>query len=69
MAIAGLAVLPAGCGASISTSGAPGSAQPSGNPLAGLTADQIAARAQADLKSASSVHVAGRSPTPARRSS
>ena len=59
MAIAGLAMLAAGCGASTSTSGAPGSAQPSGNPLAGLTADQIAARAQADLKSASSVHVAG----------
>jgi len=59
MAIAGLAVLAAGCGASTSTSGASGSAQPSGSPLAGLTANQIAARAQADLESASSVHVAG----------
>jgi hypothetical protein len=62
MAISGLAVLVAGCGASTSTSGAPGStgsAQPSGNPLAALTAGQIAAQAQADLRSASSVHVAG----------
>jgi len=53
------------CGTSASstlaTSNAPSSAsaQPSGNPLAGLTADQIAARTTADLKTVSSVHVTG----------
>ena len=35
------------------------SATPSANPLAGLTANQIAAKAIADLKAASSVHYAG----------
>jgi hypothetical protein len=62
MTISGLAVLAAGCGASTSTSGASAStasARPSVNPLASLTADQIIAKADADLKAASSVHVAG----------
>jgi hypothetical protein len=35
------------------------SAAPSANPLAGLTADQIAAKAVANLRAASSVHYAG----------
>jgi hypothetical protein len=62
MASCGLAVLAAGCGtagSASSTAGTPASAAPSGNPLAGLTADQIAAKAQTDLKTASSVHIAG----------
>jgi hypothetical protein len=62
MAAAGLAILAAGCGASTSTSGTPAStasARPSANPLASLTADQIITKADADLKAASSVQVAG----------
>ena len=62
MAISGRAVLAAGCGTAGSTSstaGTPALATPSGNPLAGLTADQIATKAEADLKAASSVHIAG----------
>jgi hypothetical protein len=62
MVIGGLAVLAAGCGASASSPGAPastGSAQSPGSPLAGLTADQIVTRADADLKTVSSVHVTG----------
>jgi hypothetical protein len=38
----------------------PASAAPARNPFAGLTADQIASKAVADFKSASSVHVNGR---------
>jgi hypothetical protein len=53
MAAAGLTVLAAGCGGGSS----PGPA--SASPLAGLTADQILTRAVADLKTASSVHIAG----------
>jgi len=53
----------AACGASAS-SGSAGSnttatASASGNPLAGLTSDQIASKATADLKAVSSVHIAG----------
>jgi hypothetical protein len=40
---------------------APAVAAPAGNPLAGLTADQIAAKAYTDLQSASSVHFYGSS--------
>ena len=55
----------AACGTSASSGSAgsnttaTASGQPSGNPLAGLTADQIASRATADLKAVSSVHIAG----------
>ena len=64
IAVALLAVLAVGCGASSSTSGAPAStsgapASTSGNPLAALTARQILTKAIADFKAASSVHVAG----------
>lgn len=74
IAVALLAVLAAGCGASTSTptsaststststapaSTAPASTAPPGNPLAALTARQILTKAIADLKAASSVHVAG----------
>jgi hypothetical protein len=48
---------PATSTAATGTSAAPASA--SGNALSGLTADQIAARASADLRSASSVHITG----------
>lgn len=41
------------------TATAAASAKPAGNPLAGLTADQIANKATADLKAVSSVHVTG----------
>lgn len=66
IAVALLAVLAAGCGASAttsgpsaSTSGAPASTTPPGNPLAALTARQILSKAVADFKAASSVHIAG----------
>ena len=53
----------AACGASASSSPAgsntTATASASGNPLAGLTADQIASKATADLKAVSSVHIAG----------
>jgi hypothetical protein len=57
-AVAGVVVLAgaAGCGSSASS---PPAATAAANPLAGLTGDQIAARAVADLKAASSVHIAG----------
>jgi len=57
IAIAMLAVLAAGCGASSASAGAPAST--AGNPLAALTARQILAKAIADFKASSSVHVAG----------
>ena len=43
-----------------STATASASAQPSGNPLAAMTADQIAAKAATDFKTVSSVHVTGK---------
>jgi hypothetical protein len=61
-AVSALALLAVGCGAAgsaSSTAGTSASATPSVNPLAGLTAGQIATKAQADLKAASSVHIAG----------
>lgn len=61
-AIVGTAILAgaAACGTTASSHPAQAaSATPSANPLAGLTAGQIAAKAIADLKAASSVHVAG----------
>ena len=57
IAVALLAVLAAGCGASSTTSGAPAST--AGNPLAALTARQILTKTIADFKAASSVHIAG----------
>jgi len=59
IAVALLAVLAAGCGASSATSGAPASTAPPGNPLAALSARQILAKTIADFKAASSVHIAG----------
>jgi hypothetical protein len=59
IAVALLAVLAAGCGASSATSGAPASTAPPGNPLAALSARQILAKTVADFKAASSVHIAG----------
>jgi hypothetical protein len=58
-AIVGVVMLAgtAACGSSASSQSA--STTPSANPLAGLTGDQIAAKAVADLKAASSVHIAG----------
>jgi hypothetical protein len=58
----------AACGTSASstsaaanaTTSASASAQASGNPLAGMTADQIATQATTDLKNVSSVHITGR---------
>jgi hypothetical protein len=50
------------CGAVIAGAtacGGTGSAKPTGDPLAGLTAAQIASRAISDLKAVSSVHVSG----------
>lgn len=47
------------CGTTSSSPSAAASAKPSVNPFAGLTADQIVSKAAADLKAASSVHVAG----------
>ena len=61
-AIVGMAILAGAtaCGTTASSQPAQAaSATPSANPLAGLTADQIAAKAVADLKAASSVHCAG----------
>jgi hypothetical protein len=61
-AIVGTAILAGAtaCGTTASSQSAQAaSATPSANPLAGLTADQIAAKAIADLKAASSVHFAG----------
>jgi hypothetical protein len=56
----------AACGTSASSTSATSNttataaaAKPSGNPLAGLTADQIASKATADLKAVSSVHMTG----------
>jgi hypothetical protein len=43
-----------------STATASASAQPSGNPLAAMTADQIATKAATDFKTVSSVHVTGK---------
>jgi len=60
-AICGAAILAgtAACGASsASSSGTSVPATPSASPLAGLTADQIASKAFADLASVSSVHLA-----------
>jgi hypothetical protein len=57
IAVALLAGLAAGCGASSPTSGAPAST--AGNPLAALTARQILTKTIADFKAASSVHIAG----------
>jgi hypothetical protein len=59
IAVALLAVLAAGCGASSTTPGAPASTAPPGNPLAALSARQILAKTIADFKAASSVHIAG----------
>src|SRR5579863_6868699 len=63
IAVCLLAVLAAaGCGGSSAPSGpagSQGSTGPSGNPLAALTAKQILAKAIADFKGVSSVHVAG----------
>ena len=59
IAVALLAVLAAGCGASSTTSGAPASTAPPGNPLAALTAGQILSKTTADFKAVSSVHIAG----------
>ena len=54
LAAAGLAVLTADCGGS-----SPASSAAAGNPLAGLSGGQILARAVADLKGSSSVHISG----------
>jgi hypothetical protein len=43
----------------VSGSVAPGRAKPSADPLAALSADQIARKAVADLRATSSVHVSG----------
>jgi hypothetical protein len=59
IAVALLAVLAAGCGASSTTPGAPASTAPPGNPLAALSARQILSKTIADFKAASSVHVGG----------
>jgi hypothetical protein len=59
IAVALLALLAAGCGASSTTPGAPASTAPPGNPLAALSARQILAKTIADFKAASSVHIAG----------
>jgi hypothetical protein len=59
IALALLAVLAAGCGASSTTSGAAASTAPPGNPLAALSAGQILTKTIADFKAASSVHVGG----------
>jgi hypothetical protein len=59
IAVALLAALAAGCGASATTSGAPASTASPGNPLAALTAGQILSKTIADFKAASSVHIAG----------
>lgn len=66
-ALVGAAILgtTAACGTSASSTSATANntataaAKPSGNPLAGLTADQIASKATADLKAVSSVHMTG----------
>jgi hypothetical protein len=65
VAVLGAAVLgtATGCGAGVASSSVSSavsaSARPSGNALAGLTADQIFSRSVTDLKAASSVHVTG----------
>jgi hypothetical protein len=63
IAVSLLAVLAAGCGAgsstSASTSTSTASASTAGNPLAALSAKQILAKAIADFKASSSVHLAG----------
>ena len=59
IAVALLAALAAGCGASATTSGAPASTASPGNPLAALTAGQILTKTIADFKAASSVHITG----------
>jgi hypothetical protein len=61
-ALVGVAILAGATACGTTASSQPGQAAsttPSANPLAGLTADQIAAKAVADFKAASSVHMAG----------
>jgi hypothetical protein len=59
IAVALLAALAAGCGASSTTPGAPASTASPGNPLAALSARQILSKTITDFKAASSVHVGG----------
>ena len=62
VAMVGMAILAGATACGTTASNQPGQAAsttPSANPLAGLTAGQIAAKAVANLKAASSVHYAG----------